>query len=163
MPDSSAGILLYRGHGDLRTELLLVHPGGPYWKNKDQHAWSIPKGEYQMDENPERAAEREFAEELGQAIPPGPRIDLGEIRQSGGKKVRAWAVCAHEFSIDEVVSNQFEIEWPPRSGRLVSFPEVDRAEWTSTEQARHRLVRGQVDFIDRLLEQLAPQVNPGTD
>ncbi len=156
MPKLSAGILLYRGDDNGETELLLVHPGGPYWKNKDEHAWSIPKGEYQPGDDPEREAEREFAEELGQAVPPGPRIDLGEIRQSGGKQVRAWAVFAQEFPVDEVVSNQFEIEWPAGSGRLLSFPEVDRAEWTSTEQARRRLVRGQVDFIDRLLEQLTP-------
>jgi predicted NUDIX family NTP pyrophosphohydrolase len=162
MPDQSAGILLYRLRPDSETELLLVHPGGPYWKNKDEHAWSIPKGEYRSGEDPERAAEREFAEELGQAVPTGTRIDLGEIRQSGGKRVRVWAVCAQEFSIEQVVSNEFEIEWPPSSGRLVSFPEVDRAEWTGAERARRLLVRGQVAFIDRLLEQIAPRIEPGT-
>jgi predicted NUDIX family NTP pyrophosphohydrolase len=156
-------MLLYRRRDDAESELLLVHPGGPYWKNKDLHAWSIPKGEYRLGEDPERAAEREFAEELGQAVPTGPRIDLGEIRQSGGKRVRVWAVHAQEFSIEQVVSNQFEMEWPPSSGRLASFPEVDRAEWTSTERARRRLVRGQVAFVDRLLEQLAPPVEPGTE
>ena len=144
-----------------------MHPGGPYWKNKHEHAWSIPKGEYRADDDPERAAEREFAEELGQAVPTGSRIDLGQIRQSGGKQVRAWAVCAPDFSIDQVVSNEFEIEWPPGSGRVQSFPEVDRAEWTSIENARRRLVRGQVEFIDRLVEQLEPQVtaegDPGTE
>ncbi len=92
MPDRSAGILLYRRRDVTETELLLVHPGGPYWKNKDEHAWSIPKGEYRAGDDPERAAEREFAEELGQAVPTGSRIDLGEIRQSGGKRVRVWAV-----------------------------------------------------------------------
>jgi len=163
MPDRSAGILLYRRRDDTETELLLVHPGGPYWKNKEEHAWSIPKGEYQLGDDPERAAEREFAEELGQTVPTGSRIDLGEIRQSGGKRVRVWAVHAHQFSIDQVVSNEFEMEWPPGSGRLLSFPEVDRAEWTSTEHARRRLVRGQVAFIDRLLEQVAPQPAPPVD
>ena len=166
MPDLTAGILLYRlpdgAEAADQTEWLLVHPGGPYWRNKDEHAWSIPKGEYRLGDDPERAAEREFAEELGQAVPSGPRIDLGEIRQSGGKQVRVWAVHAGGFSIGQVVSNEFEIEWPAGSGRRQSFPEVDRAEWTSTDLARRRLVRGQVTFIDRLLELLAPRVAPGT-
>jgi predicted NUDIX family NTP pyrophosphohydrolase len=151
MPTRSAGILPYRVRADRSIEVLLVHPGGPYWSGKDHHAWSVAKGEYAEDEPAEHAAEREFAEELGMAAPPGPRVDLGEVRQGGGKQVRVWAVEVDDLPVSDLVSNTFEMEWPPRSGRLQSFPEVDRAEWVSLDLARDRLVRGQVEFLDRLV------------
>jgi predicted NUDIX family NTP pyrophosphohydrolase len=151
----SAGLLLYRLGDGTSFEVLLVHPGGPFWRNKDAHAWSVPKGEHDAGENAEQAAVREFAEELGCPPPSGARMDLGEIRQSGGKRVRVWAIRAQDFSIADVVSNEFEIEWPPRSGRRQSFPEVDRAEWMGPELARERLVRGQAEFIDRLSDRIA--------
>jgi predicted NUDIX family NTP pyrophosphohydrolase len=151
---SSAGILLYRQGADGSLEVLIVHPGGPFWKNRDAHSWSVPKGEYGPGESAERAAEREFAEELGSPVPAGERLDLGEVRQSGGKRVRAWALRAQGFSPADFVSNRFEMEWPPKSGRLESFPEVDRAEWVPLEGARERLVRAQADFIDRLLDHI---------
>lgn len=156
MPKLSAGLLLYRLQAHDRVELLLVHPGGPFWEHREDHAWSIPKGEYEPDQDPQQAAEREFVEELGRRAPPGTREDLGEIRQSGGKRVRAWAVRAQDFSADDITSNEFEVEWPPRSGRLQSFPEVDRAEWTDVERARTRLIRGQLEFVDRLLDRIVP-------
>jgi predicted NUDIX family NTP pyrophosphohydrolase len=150
MPRSSAGILLFKVLEDQALEVLLVHPGGPLWMGKDEHAWSIPKGEYQPGEDPDQAAAREFGEELGKPVPEGARLDLGEVRQSGGKRVRVWAVEVRDFSVEGLASNDFEMEWPPRSGRRQSFPEVDRAEWMGLVQARTRLVRGQVDFLDRL-------------
>jgi predicted NUDIX family NTP pyrophosphohydrolase len=143
----SAGIIAYRRrHG--HTEVLLVHPGGPFWRNKDLGSWSIPKGEVRGGEDVEAVARREFAEELGLEIAATLR-SLGEIRQRGGKRVQAFAA---EFDVDadNVRSNTFEIEWPPRSGRLQSFPEVDRAAWFSLEQARERLNEGQRPLLVRL-------------
>jgi predicted NUDIX family NTP pyrophosphohydrolase len=137
-----------------RLELFLVHPGGPLWANRDDHAWSIAKGEYDESEQASAAAEREFAEELGVPPPPGSRVDLGEIRQSGGKLVRAWAVRAPTFDVAHVVSNEFDLEWPPHSGRHRLFPEVDRAEWMSAGTAGRRMVKGQLAFVDRLIEWL---------
>ena len=154
MTRSSAGILLYRLQADGSVEVLIVHPGGPFWRNKETRCWSVPKGEYEPGESAEQVAEREFAEELGSPVPAGRRLDLGEVRQSGGKRVRAWALRAQEFSPDDFVSNEFEIEWPPKSGRMSSFPEVDRAEWVPIEEARERMVRAQADFLDRLLDQI---------
>jgi predicted NUDIX family NTP pyrophosphohydrolase len=154
MPKFSAGLLAYRVDDNESVAVLLVHPGGPFWKNKHEHAWSIPKGEYEIGESPERAAEREFEEELGLSAPNGPRIDLGTIRQSGGKEVRAWAVLAGSLSIDTVVSNTFEMEWPPKSGTLQTFPEIDRAEWVTVPEATVRLVAAQVAFIHRLMAAL---------
>jgi predicted NUDIX family NTP pyrophosphohydrolase len=156
MPKLSAGILPYRVADDGSLSVLLVHPGGPFWKNKDEHAWSIPKGEYGPDENPEAAAAREFAEELGLPVPEGPWLDLGTIRQSGGKLVRAWTVRSEELPLDRMVSNRFEMEWPPRSGQMQDFPEVDRAEWMSLPQASVRLVKGQVEFLARLRSKIPP-------
>jgi predicted NUDIX family NTP pyrophosphohydrolase len=124
------------------------------WANRNEHAWSIAKGEYDEGEEASAAAEREFAEELGVAPPPGPRVDLGEIKQPSGKLVRAWAIQAPAFHVEPVVSNEFELEWPPRSGRHRLFPEVDRAEWMSAGTAGRRLVKGQAAFIDRLIEWL---------
>ena len=154
MPRRSAGLLPFRIVGGESLELFLVHPGGPLWANRDEHAWSIAKGEYDEGEEASAAAEREFAEELGVAPPPGSRVDLGEIRQPSGKLVRAWAIQAPTFTVEPVVSNEFELEWPPKSGRHQLFPEVDRAEWMSAGMAGQKLVKGQIAFIDRLMEWL---------
>ena len=153
MPAHSAGLLPYRFTRGRVLEILVVHPGGPFWLNKDDGAWSIAKGEYEPGEDPETAANREFAEELGQDAPAGERIDLGELRQPGGKVVRAWAVEA-DLDADHIVSNEFEMEWPPRSGKMASWPEVDRAAWVSAASARRKLSKGQVGFVDRLIARL---------
>jgi predicted NUDIX family NTP pyrophosphohydrolase len=145
----SAGLLLVRLTAEGNPEVLLVHPGGPYWSRRDAGAWSIPKGEVEEGEAPSAVAEREFAEELGRRAPDGPRTDLGEITQAGGKRVRAWAIEG-DFDASDITSNQFEMEWPPRSGRRQMFPEVDRAAWFSLEVARQKLITAQVDFLDRL-------------
>jgi predicted NUDIX family NTP pyrophosphohydrolase len=144
----SAGILLYRRAAD-GLEVLLVHPGGPFWTNKDAGAWSIPKGEYERDDDPFQAARREFEEELGSVPPDGDALDLGETRQKSGKHVRAWAL---EGDLDAAAahSNTFTVEWPPRSGRMQEFPEVDRAEWFAVEAAREKLNPAQAAFLDRL-------------
>ena len=150
MPKRSAGLLLYRGAGpDL--EVLLVHPGGPFWARKDDGAWSIPKGEYDADEDPWQAAQREFAEEMGSAAPVGPHRELGEVRQSGGKIVTGFAVRA-DFDVTDIRSNTVELEWPRGSGRLLRFPEVDRAEWFPVDQARRKMLNGQLPLLDRLCE-----------
>lgn len=149
MPRTSAGILLFRRAPAL--EVLIAHMGGPFWAAKDERAWSIPKGEHDPDEDPLAAAKREFAEELGSPAPDVDYLDLGIARQSGGKTVRAFAAEAN-FDVATIVSNTFELEWPPRSGRLGTFPEVDRAAWSTIELARGKLVAGQVSFLDRLGE-----------
>lgn len=148
MPKRSAGLLVHR-RGAAGTEVLLVHPGGPLWANKDLGAWTVPKGEYGPDEDVLAAAEREFVEELGQPAPPGPRRDLGEVRQSGGKWTHLWAVEG-DLDVSLVVSNTFDMEWPPRSGRVQRFPEVDRARWASLDAARGLLLASLVPFLDRL-------------
>jgi predicted NUDIX family NTP pyrophosphohydrolase len=145
----SAGILAYR-KGDRGLEVLLVHPGGPFWRNKDDGAWSIPKGEIDAADAPEQVARREFAEELGPSASIGPIQPLGEIRQRGGKRVIAFAGEGH-FDAATLTSNTFDIEWPPRSGRRRSFPEVDRAEWFDVELARTKMLPGQIELLDRLL------------
>jgi predicted NUDIX family NTP pyrophosphohydrolase len=144
----SAGILAYRrAKGAL--EVLLVHPGGPFWRNKDKGAWSIPKGEIDATEDPERAALREFTEELGPTAAIGPLNAMGEIRQRGGKRVIAF--CGEgDFDPVKLSSNTFEIEWPARSGRRQSFPEVDRAEWYDLESAKEKILSGQIELIERL-------------
>lgn len=145
----SAGILLWRSRDGAR-EVLLVHPGGPFWAKKDLGAWSIPKGEHDEDEDPRACAVREFAEELGSQLPAGAALeDLGEVRQRGGKVVRAWAAQG-DVDATAVASNTFEIEWPPRSGRMAEFPEVDRAEWFALDEARRRILPAQAPFLDRL-------------
>jgi predicted NUDIX family NTP pyrophosphohydrolase len=149
----SAGLLPYRFARDEVLEVLLVHPGGPFWAGKDDGAWSIAKGEYQPGEDAEMAADREFAEELGQVPPQGERIDLGELRQPSGKRVRAWAVEA-DLDVRSVVSNDFEMEWPPHSGKVASWPEVDRAEWMPVATAERKLLKGQADFLERLVARL---------
>jgi predicted NUDIX family NTP pyrophosphohydrolase len=143
----SAGILLFRRAVDL--EVLLVHPGGPFWARKDDGAWSIPKGEHEPAEDPLAAARREFAEELGSPAPPGEPIELGGVTLTSGKVVTAWTIEG-DFDAASAVSNTFELVWPPRSGRVQSFPEVDRAEWFSVALARRKLNPAQVPFLDRL-------------
>jgi predicted NUDIX family NTP pyrophosphohydrolase len=152
MPKPSAGLLVYR-RGGAGLEVLLVHPGGPFWTNKDEGAWSIPKGEIDdPGDEPLAVARREFEEELGVA-PPGTdaAVPLGEVRQAGGKRVVVWAVEG-DLDASRITSNTFEIEWPPRSGRTRSFPEVDRAEWYGLDEARGKLLEGQRPFLDRLVD-----------
>lgn len=153
MATLSAGLLLFRFESN-DLEVLLVHPGGPSWAKKDLGAWSIPKGECEAGEDTLAAAEREFAEEMGAAAPPGPRIELGTIAQPSGKRVIVWALEG-TFDVADLASNKFEMQWPPRSGKTASFPEVDRAEWMSLPVARTKLSRGQLGFLDRLLSELA--------
>ncbi len=151
MPKHSAGILLYRfKEGDL--EVFLVHPGGPFWARKDRAAWSIPKGEYEEGEDPLEASKRELAEETGIELH-SPLIDLGELRQPGGKIVRAWA-ASQDCNPSGIRSNTFTMEWPPKSGKLQEFPEIDRGVWYSTGVAKSKLHKGQVGFIDKLREML---------
>jgi predicted NUDIX family NTP pyrophosphohydrolase len=145
----SAGILLYRTR-DGELEVLLVHPGGPFWARKDAGAWSIPKGEYNADEDPRACALREFEEETGTALPTSELIELGDIRQKGGKVVTAWA-AEGDLDADAVRSNTFTMEWPPRSGRTAEFPEIDRAGWFDVETAREKLLPAQTELLDRLL------------
>lgn len=155
MVATSAGLLLHRLR-DGRREVFLVHPGGPFWANKDEHAWSIPKGEFDpTTEDAWSTAAREFAEETGVAVPEGEPVPLGEVRQSR-KLVHVWALEG-SVDADEVVSNTFEMEWPPRSGRTQAFPEVDRAAWFDLETARVKLHKGQVAIVDRLVETLAEE------
>ena len=153
MASESVGILLYKRR-EAAILVLLVHPGGPFWRHKDAGAWSIPKGERVTGEDPETTARREFAEELG-SMPSGPMSRLGRIRQRGGKYVEAFAVEG-DFDVDSLSSNSFEIEWPPRSGRLESFPEVDRAAWFTLAAAREKINAGQRPLLDRLEAQVPP-------
>ena len=154
MPKRSAGLLLYRRQADV-LEVLLVHPGGPFWKNKDDGAWSIPKGEIGPDEDPLDAARREFAEETGADVPANPPLELGEVRQGSGKIVIAWAVEG-DLDATAIVSNEFEMEWPPRSGKLAAFPEIDRADWFGLMAAREKILKGQLTLLDRLEAALQP-------
>jgi predicted NUDIX family NTP pyrophosphohydrolase len=151
VPKRSAGLLIYRRKGRA-LDLLLVHPGGPFWARKDDGAWSIPKGEYEAGEDALAAAKREFAEEVGIAVD-GAFVDLGEITQPGRKVVHAFALES-DVDVSDLKSNTFEIEWPPKSGRHQSFPEVDRAEWFSPEAALRKILTGQRPFIERLLERV---------
>lgn len=147
----SAGILLYR-RGEKFPEFFLVHPGGPFWKNKDEGAWSIPKGEFNDEEDPLRAAQREFLEETGISCE-GDFIALPPVRLKSGKRIFAWAL---EKDIDpgQVKSNVFEMEWPPRSGKMLSFPEVDKGGWFSPVQARQKINASQSVWIDELLAKI---------
>jgi predicted NUDIX family NTP pyrophosphohydrolase len=147
MPKTSAGLLPYRRR-DERLEVFLVHPGGPFWMHKDTHAWSVAKGEVEQDEDLLRAAHREFLEETGLTLA-GPGFRLAPLRQNAGKLVHAWAI---EADIDPAAirSNFFQLEWPPRSGQLREFPEVDRAGWFALAEARSKIHKGQVGFLNEL-------------
>lgn len=154
MPRRSAGLLVHRERSGER-EVLLVHPGGPMWAKRDAGAWSIPKGEYDPTEDALAAAKREFEEELGTPAPDGPVEDLGEVKQKSGKIVSAWAV-AGDLDVTEITSNTVEVQWPPRSGKMLEIPEVDRAEWFGIQQARDKINAAQVELLDRLAEILGP-------
>lgn len=157
MPKTSAGLLPYRIDTNGGVEVFVVHMGGPFWARRDAGAWSIAKGEYDAaTESAREVAAREFTEEIGVPAPAEPWQDLGEIRQKSGKHLTAYAVALQgQPELAFVESNEFDLEWPRGSGRIQRFPEVDRAEWMSTESARARLVSGQVPLLDRLLELVA--------
>jgi predicted NUDIX family NTP pyrophosphohydrolase len=145
----SAGIVLHRV-ADRGPEVLLVHPGGPFWARKDAGAWSIPKGEYGEGDDPRACALREFEEELGSPLPAGTELtDLGTVRQAGGKVITAYA-AAGDLDATAITSNTFTTEWPPRSGRTQEFPEVDRAEWFTLDAAREKINPAQAEFLARL-------------
>jgi predicted NUDIX family NTP pyrophosphohydrolase len=151
MPKRSAGLLMYRRH-NRELEVFLVHPGGPFWAKKDLGAWSISKGEYVEGELPLEAARREFEEETGFAAT-GDFLELGEVQQAGGKVVMAWAFEG-DCDPSKLISNRCEIEWPPRSGRKIEIPEVDRGSWFSIAEARERILKSQAPFLDRLQQNL---------
>ncbi len=147
----SAGLLLFRHAGASDLEVLLVHPGGPFWATRDLGSWSIPKGECEDGEDPRATAWREFGEELGTPAPEGEALELGEVRQKAGKIVLAWAI-AGDLDPEHITSNTFTMEWPPRSGRSQEFPEVDRAQWFALAEARERINPAQVALLERLEE-----------
>src|SRR6185503_20518752 len=147
---STAGLLLYRRRGEL--EVLLVHPGGPFWAKKDEGAWSLPKGEFEAGEEPLQAAKREFAEETGFSVD-GKFLPLDPVQQRGGKTIYAWAIEG-DCDATQARSNLFSLEWPPKSGRMQEFPEVDRAQWFTIPEARRRIIAGQAGFIDQLTSAL---------
>ena len=149
MPRLSAGVLLYRTRDGV-VEVLLAHPGGPFWARKDDGAWSIPKGEYTDGEDPWAAARREFFEELTLPVPDGTRIEFGSLKQPGGKVVNAFAVQG-DLDVTDARSNTFEMEWPKGSDTMREFPEVDRVGWFTVAQARTKLLKGQRTFLDRLM------------
>jgi predicted NUDIX family NTP pyrophosphohydrolase len=149
VPKLSAGLLLYRVRSGV-VDVLIAHPGGPFWARKDDGAWSIPKGEYVDGEDPWAAAQREFGEEVGLPLPDGPRIDLTPVKQAGGKVVTAFAVRA-DLDLAGTHSNTFELEWPRGSGKMREFPEVDRVEWFPVAQARVKLLKSQLPLLDQLM------------
>jgi predicted NUDIX family NTP pyrophosphohydrolase len=149
VPKRSAGLLLYRINDGL-VEVLIGHPGGPFWARKDDGAWSIPKGEYADGEDPWAAAQREFREEVGLPPPDGPRIELAPVKQSGGKVVTAYAVLG-DLDVAESVSNTFELEWPKGSGKVREYPEIDRVGWFSVAAARSKMLTGQRALLDSLM------------
>jgi predicted NUDIX family NTP pyrophosphohydrolase len=153
MPKRSAGLLLYRWTSAGEIEVFLVHPGGPFWARKDDGAWSVPKGEYSEDEDPLAAARREFTEETGIEID-GDFLALGEAKQAGGKSVLAWAI-ERDVDAASIRSNLFSLEWPPKSGKVREFPEVDRAAWFSLPEARRKILKGQLPFLGRLADRQA--------
>jgi predicted NUDIX family NTP pyrophosphohydrolase len=150
---TSAGILLWR-NGEGGVEVLLAHQGGPLWVKKDLGHWTIPKGEAEPGEEFEAVARREFAEETGHELPDAPLVDLGQIRQKSGKLVLAWGVRG-DLDAATAVSNTYEMEWPPRSGRIQAFPEIDRVEWFGLDEAGRKLKAAQVPFLERLSEAIA--------
>ncbi len=153
MPKLSAGLLLYRFTG-ASVEVLIGHPGGPFWAKKDDGAWSIPKGEYVEGEDPWQTARREFEEELGKPPPDGPRIDFPPLKQPSGKIITAFAVRG-DLDLDDTVSNTFTLEWPKGSGNVREYPEIDRVDWFSTSEARSKLLKGQRPLLDRLMAAVA--------
>ena len=157
MASRSAGLLLYRTAVDGTVEVLLGHMGGPFWARKDAGAWTLPKGEHDpATEDAHDAAVREFTEELGFPPPPGPEIDLGTVQQRGGKSVTAWArlLLDPDADVTTIVPGTFEMEWPPRSGRRATFPELDRVRWCSLDDARRLVVAAQAELVDRLARAL---------
>lgn len=155
----SAGLLLYRFDQDGEAEVLLAHPGGPFWARKDDGVWSVPKGEHGAEDEALATAYREFREETGHDAPAGEPVPLGEVRQPGGKRVTAWALEG-DLDASAATSNTFEMEWPRGSGTVRVFPEVDRLEWMSVDRARTKLLKGQVPFLDRLLAAIG-EIGPG--
>jgi predicted NUDIX family NTP pyrophosphohydrolase len=155
LPKQAAGILLFRRRAGA-IEVLLAHPGGPLWARKDAGAWTLPKGQFTDSELPLDAARREFEEEMGSApVPSGEFVPLGTLKQPSGKVIHAWA-AESDFDVATVKSNLFELEWPPRSGKMAAFPEVDRAQWFSIEEARAKIIKGQAPFLERLLALIEP-------
>ena len=152
MPKLSAGLLLYRVDNGA-VEVLIGHPGGPFWAKKDDGAWSIPKGEYAADEDPWIAARREFEEELGKPPPDGPRIDLPPLKQPSGKIITAFAVRG-DLDLAGTASNTFTLEWPKGSGNVREYPEIDRVDWFSVARARSKLLKGQRPLLDHLMDVL---------
>jgi predicted NUDIX family NTP pyrophosphohydrolase len=155
---TSAGLLMYRFGAAGQLQVLLAHPGGPFWRNKDEGAWTLPKGEYEPPEEPLDAARREFAEETGFDAP-GPYLPLGEVKQKSGKRVAAWAFRG-DCDPAALRCNTFEVEWPPRSGKRQSFPEIDRAQWFTLKEARGKILPAQRELLDRL-EAALQTANPG--
>jgi predicted NUDIX family NTP pyrophosphohydrolase len=153
VPKRSAGLLLYR-ITEVGVEVLLGHPGGPFWARKDDGAWSIPKGEYAEEEDPWAAAQREFREELGLSAPDGPRLDMAPVKQPGRKVITAYAIRG-DLDVSRSTSNTFELEWPKGSGKIREYPELDRVGWFAIAEARSKLLKGQLPLLDRLLEHLA--------
>ncbi|WP_354699150.1 hypothetical protein DSM112329_04858 [Paraconexibacter sp. AEG42_29] len=149
---TSAGLLLFRRSGDA-LEVLIAHMGGPFWARKDEGAWSIIKGQYEPPEEPFDAARREFTEETGSPPPTGTPLPLGDVVQGSGKRVTAWAIES-DFDPGSIRSQTFTVEWPPRSGKMQEFPEIDRAEWFDADTAKGKLVRAQAAFVDRLVREL---------
>src|SRR3954454_1610627 len=149
----SAGVLLYRFADGGAVEVLIGHMGGPFWARRGVGGWSIPKGEAGPGEEPFDVARREFAEELGSPVPAAEFVDLGELRVSSGKLLTVWAALG-DLDAEACVSTTFPLEWPPQSGRIQQFPEIDRAAWVAVDTAREKLVKGQVPFLDRLLERV---------
>lgn len=158
MKKHSAGLLVYRKNGEA-IEVLLVHPGGPFWSKKDLGVWSIPKGEYEEGKDPLETAKREFGEELGKDAPKSNFVELGEVEQRNRKIVIAWAVEG-DLNATKVKSNTFEVEWPPRSGRIQQFPEIDRAEWYTLDEAAKKLFSTQTIFLGRLADKLNLKFEP---
>lgn len=158
MEKRSAGLLMYRYNSNNELEVFLVHPGGPFWAKKDEGAWSVPKGEYKENEKPLDAARREFAEETGSQIvaflADKDFISLSAVKQTGGKIITAWAFQG-EFNSENIKSNIFEMEWPPKSGKMVEFPEADRAGWFNLEKAKKKISKGQIGFLEELVKILS--------
>lgn len=152
MAKVSAGLLLFRVR-KRGVEVLIAHMGGPFWAIRKERSWTVPKGLVEPGEDPLDTARREFEEEMGSPAPPGPYISLGEITQANRKVVNAWAAEA-DFDVDDLRSNMVQVEWPPRSGNLQEFPEIDRAEWVPADELGDRLIKGHEIFIERLLDHL---------